>query len=70
MDGRDDALDLKLQALYYTIASSELVYQLKSIKAFYGKILNICRHFFYIKLKITTTNSRKNLLEALEFYLP
>ena len=51
MDGRDDAQDLKLQPLYYTTASSEGVSQLKSKKAFLGKIKNISHHFFLHKTK-------------------
>ena len=71
MDGRDDALDSKLRPFYFTIASSDQVYQLKSIKAFFKKKIGNIRHpFFYKKLKNTTKNSFKNLPEALEFCLP
>jgi len=52
VDGRDDALDSKLRPFYYTIASSDQVYQLKSIKAFFKKKIGNIRHpFFYKKLK-------------------
>ena len=54
MDGRDDALDSKLRPFYYTIASSDQVYQLKSIKAFFKKKIGNIRHPFFFTKNLKT----------------
>ena len=49
VDGRDDALDLKLQQYYYSIASRPCVFQLENIKAPHIKTPEIYVPFFFLR---------------------